>query len=44
MIAAVSRSLTEIENNYAVIEKEDLGVVWGLEQFNYYVNGATITI
>ena len=30
--------------NYAVIEKEALGVVWGLDKLNYYVNGATITI
>ena len=44
MIAAASRSLTETEKNYAVIEKEALGVVWGLEKFNYYVNGANITI
>ena len=44
MIAAASRSLTETEKNYAVIEKEALGVVWGLEQFNYYVNESTITI
>ena len=34
----------EPQNNYAVIEKEALGVVWGLEKCKYYVNGATITI
>ena len=44
MIAAAIRSLTETEKNYAVIEKEALRVVWGLEKFNYYVNGANITI
>ena len=44
IVAAASRSLTETEKKYAVIEKEALGVVWGLDKFNYYVNGATITI
>ena len=42
MIGAASRSLTETERRYAVIEKEALGVVWGLEKFNYYISGAPI--
>ena len=44
MIAAASRYLTETKNNYYVIEKEALEVVWGLDKFNYYVHGATIAI
>ena len=44
MIGAASRSLTETERRYAVIEKVALGVVWGLEKFNYYISGAPILV
>ena len=44
MIGAACRSLTETERRYAVIEKEALGVVWGLEKFNYYISGAPILV
>lgn len=39
MIAAASRSLTETEQRYAVIEKESLAVCWLLEKFFQYILG-----
>ena len=34
---AASRSLNETEQRYSTIEKEALGVIWGLEKFHYYI-------
>ena len=36
--------LTDTERNYSNIERETLGVVWGLERFNYYIFGKHCTV
>ena len=38
-----SRALTETEQNYSNIERETLGVVWGLEKFHYFIYGKHCT-
>ena len=35
----VSRALTETESRYSPIERESLGLSWGIEQFRFYVVG-----
>ena len=44
IIGAASRSLNETEQRYSTIEKEALGVVWGLEKCHYYICGAPVTV
>ena len=43
-VAYGSRSLTVIEKRYATIEKELLGVLYGLERFNQYVYGKHVAV
>ena len=43
-IAYDSRGLSRSEQNYAMIEKEQLGVVFGCERFNSNVYGRSITV
>lgn len=38
-VCYASKELTDTERNYSNIERETLGVVWGLESFNYYIFG-----
>lgn len=42
-VAYASRSLTDAETRYAMIEKELLGMVFGCERFHQYIYGTTIT-
>ena len=44
ILGAASRSLNEMEQRYSTIEKEALGVVWGLEKFHYYICGASVVV
>jgi hypothetical protein len=39
----VSRALTETESRYSPIERESLGLSWGMEQFRFYVVGSKFT-
>ena len=43
-VSYISRSLTEAEQNYAVIEKEALTATWVSERFSEYILGAPFTI
>ena len=43
-VAYASRSLTDIECNYAQIEKELLAIVFGAEKFNQYTYGRKVYI
>ena len=36
----VSRALTETESRYSPIERESLGLSWGMEQFRFYLVGS----
>ena len=38
-VCYASKALTDTERNYSNIERETLGVIWGLERFNYYIFG-----
>ena len=40
----VSRALTEIKQNYSNIERELLGVVFGMERLHHYTYGRTMTL
>ena len=39
----VSRALTETESRYSPIERESLGMSWGMEQFRFYLVGNRFT-
>ena len=43
-IEYVSRALTPSERNWAQIEKEALAVLYGLERFDQYAYGRTVSV
>jgi hypothetical protein len=43
-VAYASRALNAAERNYAQIGKEMLGIVYGLQKFNEYVYGKTVSV
>ena len=43
-IAFASKALTETESRYSNIEREMLGIVYGLERFHYYVYGRPVIV
>ena len=44
LISHASRTLLPTENNYSVIEKESLGIVFALEKFQGFLHGRRIAI
>ena len=43
-VCYASKALTETEQRYSNIEREQLGVIWGLERFHYFIYGKSCTI
>ncbi|PFX16729.1 Uncharacterized protein K02A2.6 [Stylophora pistillata] len=43
-VCYASKALTETEQQYSNIEREALGVVWGLDRFHYFIYGKSCTI
>ena len=43
-VAYAARSMTSTEKNYAMIEKELLGLVWGCGKFHEYIYGLDIVL
>lgn len=44
VISYASRSLSQVEQRYPPIEKEALGIVWGVERFKIYLMGISFTL
>ena len=44
VIFYASRALTKTEQNYQNLEKEELGTIWGMEKFHYFMYGKEFTL
>ena len=43
-VCFASRALTEVEQHYSQIERESLGILFGVERFRLYLYGITFTV
>ena len=43
-VSYASRSLANVQKNYAIIEQKLLAVLFGCERFHQFVNGREVTI
>ena len=43
-VCYASKALTDTEQRYSNIERETLGLVWGLERFHYFIYGKHCTV
>ena len=44
VICYASRALTKTEQNYQNLEREALGIIWGMEKFHYFLYGKEFTL
>lgn len=44
IICYASKSLSDVEKKYPIIEKEALGIVWAIERFKMYLMGITFEL
>ena len=44
VVCYASRALTKTEQNYQNLEREALGIIWGMERFHYFLYGKEVTL
>ena len=44
VVCYASRALTKTEQNYQNLEREELGAIWGMEKFHYFLYGKEFTL
>ena len=44
VVCYASRALTKTEQNYQNLEREELGTIWGMEKFHYFLYEKEFTL